>query len=1147
MNRMKIVHYGMASIARILSALFRQRQLGIALFLLYLSGQCLCAAPLVVLSDSLKRHPLGDVVFMLEDKAGRLTLEDVSSSDYSNRWRRSERDVPGLGLTSSAFWLRFTIDASMTANDNWLLEISYPLLDDIRLYTIDRQNPSYPYENREQFGRSDLEAIVERPPTFGLNQIPSVARSQTRGMGEAGFSVDGRQYVLRRSGDMLPAGQREVPHRHFLFKIDVGADSVQTVFLRVATAGSLQVPLTLWHPDAFVSNSRNEELLLGLYYGSMLALLLYNLIVFLFLRDWNYLQYSAYVFAMLLCQMALNGMTFVLFWPGWPAWANTSVLVFAGTVGISAIIFTRGFLNVNQNAPPLIDRILKVLAWLLLGVVVYSLFGDYQTATWMIMILATPFIVTILAAAIAAMRSGYRPARYFLIAWSVFLVSLLTYVLKTTGVLPSMFITDYSVQAGSAAEALLLSLALAHRISVLRSENEQARSKARDNEIYRLRNVELADALKEVRSLHERVSDAKEETDALNASLVEANQYLTNLNEEKTEILSIAAHDLKNPLQSIIMNSDLVLRYYSRMSKEKVLESSRINLTTARRINEIITNLLDIHVIESGKLHLNIQEVDLNAIARDVAEQYRMPASNKDISINVQATDRPLRALADSHRTHEVLDNIISNAVKYSSHGKRIDVRVKAIESAVRVEVQDQGPGFTTADKEKLFEKFARLSARPTGGESSTGLGLSIVKRLTEAMEGRVWCESERGFGACFIVELPGTAAPLPETTIPGSPEVRRKDKTAIQVIDAELHEARILLGTKLHAAYSVLVKVLALSEEHRYAAGKAEALRSLGEYHFKMGQAVEAGNYLEEALDLFENLDNLRSIAITLTNLGIVYGHLDQFQEARDFHERSIDQFRSLEDPAGEVHAMNNLAQIDVKLGNFDGALNTFHQCLTKRRAANDLQGEAFALNNIGMVYHRQQRYDQALEAFYKSLALKEEQGDQYSTANTLINIGEALLAKGQPLEALAQFERGKLLRRRLRDRSGEAYALCKMGSANTELDAMQPALEDYQQSLALFREADDRSGIAECLLLMAGWHHKQGDYHQEGLLLERVVETPVSFADQDTIAAAHRQLARLCEDNNDPVGALAHFKKFTRLQQRNARDIAAIEDKTD
>jgi signal transduction histidine kinase len=111
--------------------------------------------------------------------------------------------------------------------------------------------------------------------------------------------------------------------------------------------------------------------------------------------------------------------------------------------------------------------------------------------------------------------------------------------------------------------------------------------------------------------------------------------------------------------------------------------------------------------------------------------------------------------LVDPSVLVQVLENLVSNAVKYSPPGKDIFVRLKKMPDAVRCEVQDEGPGLSAEDQKKLFGKFARLSAKPTGGEHATGLGLSIVKKMVEAMNGQVWCESEPGRGALFIVQFP--------------------------------------------------------------------------------------------------------------------------------------------------------------------------------------------------------------------------------------------------------------------------------------------------------------------------------------------------------------------------------------------------------
>jgi signal transduction histidine kinase len=180
---------------------------------------------------------------------------------------------------------------------------------------------------------------------------------------------------------------------------------------------------------------------------------------------------------------------------------------------------------------------------------------------------------------------------------------------------------------------------------------------------------------------------------------------------------------------------------------------------------DIITNLLDVNKIESGLVNLVIQPVNLDVLD-EVIEEYQDRAAHKGIILHYrhsqkrESMEESVSVLADKQYLHQILDNLVSNAVKYSPHWKNVWVRVMYRTDASgrrfgRIEVQDEGPGLSEEDKQKLFHKFARLSAQPTGGENSTGLGLSIVKKLVGMQNGNVWCESILGQGATFIVELP--------------------------------------------------------------------------------------------------------------------------------------------------------------------------------------------------------------------------------------------------------------------------------------------------------------------------------------------------------------------------------------------------------
>ncbi len=236
--------------------------------------------------------------------------------------------------------------------------------------------------------------------------------------------------------------------------------------------------------------------------------------------------------------------------------------------------------------------------------------------------------------------------------------------------------------------------------------------------------------------------------------LYDKNEALVRLNQEKNEFLGIAAHDLKNPLSAIRGLAEEIQEDYDQMAREEILEYAGMIHKASQKMFQLITNLLDVNAIEAGKMNITPHKVDVLPILREVARDYQGRAAAKDIRLEFEAEAESYPALADENTFQQVMDNLVSNAVKYSPMEKQIFVRVRQHQGRIRCEVQDQGPGLSHEDKEKLFGKFNRLSAKPTAGEHSTGLGLFIVKKLVEAMRAKVWCESEPGRGATFIVEL---------------------------------------------------------------------------------------------------------------------------------------------------------------------------------------------------------------------------------------------------------------------------------------------------------------------------------------------------------------------------------------------------------
>ncbi len=240
-----------------------------------------------------------------------------------------------------------------------------------------------------------------------------------------------------------------------------------------------------------------------------------------------------------------------------------------------------------------------------------------------------------------------------------------------------------------------------------------------------------------------------------NVELLEANTKLQALNKEKSEFLGIAAHDLKNQLSSIILSAGIVEKHPEKFKPEELRRQMSQIGVTAEHMREIILNLLDVNLLETGKIDLALSSFNLGSLCVSVVKHYFQRAAEKGIEIIYEDQEEPICAWADNAFTQEVLENLLSNAIKFSPRGKRVWLDIARINNKVRICVKDEGPGLTKEDQRDLFGKFARLTAKPTAGEHSTGLGLWIVHKLVDVMKGRVWCESSPGNGAEFIVLLP--------------------------------------------------------------------------------------------------------------------------------------------------------------------------------------------------------------------------------------------------------------------------------------------------------------------------------------------------------------------------------------------------------
>lgn len=236
---------------------------------------------------------------------------------------------------------------------------------------------------------------------------------------------------------------------------------------------------------------------------------------------------------------------------------------------------------------------------------------------------------------------------------------------------------------------------------------------------------------------------------------------LRELSALKDKFLQIAAHDLRNPLNNISIGISVLdnMHQHGDLSNGKIAEDVGAILGTLRDavniMRSIVNDFLDLQAIRSGKLELNLSPTRINDTIRSVISQYAAYAEEKDISVRTSLDDALTPTLADPDRLTQVIANLISNAIKFSPPGGVIGVRTRNVNRRQLIEVADNGPGIAEEDIPLLFEEFSRVATRPTAGEESSGLGLSIARHLVELHGGRIGVKSRVGHGSLFWVELP--------------------------------------------------------------------------------------------------------------------------------------------------------------------------------------------------------------------------------------------------------------------------------------------------------------------------------------------------------------------------------------------------------
>ncbi|MCP4133955.1 MAG: PAS domain-containing protein [bacterium] len=377
----------------------------------------------LVLDSTGKEYSLKPYLEILEDPEDSLTIEEIRKPGTAKRFEPGKTKSLTYEFSTTGFWLRFRVHNSSNRDETWLLELDYPHINIFELYAFDSSG----------------------------------------------------NLTTKKTGDSLPFSQREYQYRKFIFELPLHEKETQQIYLHYGGASFKQLLVTMRSQKAFTEKVMEEKYAFGIYYGILLVMIFYNFSLFLSTRDKSYLFYVIYIISYAFVQMSYNGLAYRYLWPGFPWWHNLSTPVLIGFTAMWMTLFSQSFLQLKKYAPTM-NKILFSLVPFSIFLMLYSLLGNYIIAIKLGMILMVISSPTIMIAGLLCMKKGYLPARFFLIAWVSFLCGILLLALNKLNIIPSVFITEYGIQIGSALEVTLLSIALADRINLTNREKKLAQA-----------------------------------------------------------------------------------------------------------------------------------------------------------------------------------------------------------------------------------------------------------------------------------------------------------------------------------------------------------------------------------------------------------------------------------------------------------------------------------------------------------------------------------------------------------------------------------------------------------------------------------------------------------------------------------------------
>lgn len=670
-------------------------------------------------------------LLIFSDATGNLPFEKIKTV---NAFRTPIHAIPNLGTTKTTVWIKFTL-FNGTNQPQIAVDLKESNLNYVRLY--------YPIDNHGNYAYEDR-------------------------------------------GNLIRVSSHKYRTQYNVFSVPIAPNSSSTIYMRIKSAGQIVVPVFVGTEDNIFEDISNDKLIFGIYLGIIVIMIFYNLFIYLSVKDVSYIYYIIFIFFVGFAQACLGGYGYNYIWSKVPFITLQSINWSGALSAIASILFVRVFLNTSKNTP-LVDKILSGFIVIDCINILLTLAGFYNISYVLIDLIAFIGSFTLWGIGAYLAFKGYRPAKFFLIAWSFFLLSVIIFVIKDFGVIPYNSFTINILLIGSSIEVALLSFALADKINIYKKEKEISQAQA----IQALREKEEFASQQNVileKKIHERTNQLQETNNDLELTLRQLKESQSQLvDAEKMaslgQLTAGIAHEINNPINFVKSNvkplqldiEDMrsLIKKYEEMhhdnfdDKHGEIQAFREQIDFDYLMEEINTLLSGIEdgatrtadIVKGLRTFSRLDESDLKeADIREGIDNTLMLLNHtipKDLSIIRNYQEIP-KIECYPGKLNQVFMNLLTNAIQAigSSVGggeKKIIISTERLNENVVIRIADTGPGIPENVRDRIFEPF--FTTKDVG--EGTGLGLSIVYNIIEKHHGKITVQSEENKGTEFIITLP--------------------------------------------------------------------------------------------------------------------------------------------------------------------------------------------------------------------------------------------------------------------------------------------------------------------------------------------------------------------------------------------------------